>query len=120
MEQAKLESLRVRHPKLDLPGFECGGGWFEILDKLCTRLDSLTLPDTFRIDQIKEKFGELRFYVSGIVHEATYSTVMRWIADAAEESVRTCEICGRSGRRRPLYWVITLCWWHYLLLRWRR
>lgn len=115
MEQEKLELLRERHPKLDLPLCECGDGWFEILDKLCTRLDALELPKTFCVLQIKEKVGELRFYVNGASDPVKDLQAMRWISEAMGESIHVCEVCGRSGRRRQLSWVQTLCWWHYLL-----
>ena len=56
-------------------GFECGDGWYDILDNLCTSFQSsyttsvkineefiaLDAPEVIA-DQVKEKFGTLRFY----------------------------------------------------------
>jgi len=67
-------------------GFLCGDGWFDLVWRLCERLEPLvlelsaTLPpgDRFEIVQVKQKMGELRFYVSH--HNA-----------ARMESLHTCE-----------------------------
>ncbi|MEK7090164.1 MAG: hypothetical protein AAB930_01100, partial [Patescibacteria group bacterium] len=49
-------------------GFECGDGWFGLIKKLCEKLKDLDLKD-FRVTQVKEKFGGLRFYVGPIEHK---------------------------------------------------
>lgn len=109
MERTKMTELRMKHPKLGLPYCSCGDGWFDILDTLCTRLDVLELSRTFRINQIKEKFGELRFYVSGIEDKGMDQVVMQWIFEAMGESRHVCEECGKPGARRALQWIQTLC-----------
>jgi hypothetical protein len=115
MRPMKMDALRKKHPKLDLPNCSCGDGWFDILDNLCARLDSLELPTTFLVLEIKEKFGELRFYTAGVPDEMRYQIVERFVSYATGESIHVCETCGRPGRWRKLHWVQTLCWWHYVL-----
>jgi hypothetical protein len=87
-------------------GFECGDGWFKIIenlskvlieldDKYCTTSEAL---------QVKEKFGTLRFYCqSGTeFHE-------RAIDEAERLSSVTCEDCGSPGVLRRGSWLRTLC-----------
>lgn len=49
-------------------GMECGDGWFDLIDLLCSMIqfgiDQGDTP-TVRIAQVKEKFGTLRFYIRG-------------------------------------------------------
>lgn len=60
------------------------------------------------IDQIKEKFGGLRFYYSGgdryVDGLVTMAELWAW---------QTCEICGEAGEPRKLGWMRTLCDKHY-------
>lgn len=82
-----------------------GPGWFPLLRDL---LDDLkTLGFKGQIAQVKEKFGELRFYADG----ATLAQGKR-IARAEAESARTCERCGKPGtcgNHNGGYWIKTLC-----------
>jgi ribosomal protein L37AE/L43A len=62
----------------------------------------------FCIDQIKEKFGTLRFYVSGPASD----DMMRAIDDAEIQSAHTCEVCSNLGVVRVSkggFWLKTLC-----------
>jgi len=49
-------------------GFECGDGWFELIDCLCETLQwwiqHCEMPP-LRVTQVKEKFGTLRFRYCG-------------------------------------------------------
>jgi hypothetical protein len=54
--------------------------------------------------QVKEKFGTLRFYVSGAT-EAQYN----YISFAESMSGVTCETCGGPGKRLGHGWVYTSC-----------
>jgi hypothetical protein len=51
-------------------GFEHGDGWFRIIEELSAKLDTIARKCEITIiaDQVKEKFGTLRFYygVSGL------------------------------------------------------
>jgi hypothetical protein len=92
-------------------GFAHGDGWFDILWRLCADLEPLVVEieketgERFRVLQVKEKFGTLRFYVSGHT-----DAIDRRIAEAQEESSRTCEICGQPGRRHEAGgWIQVTC-----------
>ena len=98
-------------------GLQCGSGWFPLLGRLLAKIEAHLAekyaagfrdPDYgFRIDQIKEKFGTLRFYVGGGDDQ-----IFQWIVDAEQESARTCELTGLSGTlhtKRGGFWLQTLC-----------
>lgn len=140
-------------------GFECGDGWYQILDSLCSNIEhhvkwkrdnrardhkrnraikrgreALTyfickdrvpsMWDEERIeellaqgyqeptqkvhrvvvDQVKEKFGGLRFYYRG-----GDDVVDGMVRMAESWAARTCETCGNPGTLRHGGWVRTLC-----------
>lgn len=91
-------------------GFECGDGWFDLLDTLCAQLSQLEPPgkdgDAQPVTalQVKEKYGTLRFYVGPATDEA-----FAVIAFAEALSARICEVCGNRGRTRGTGWLKTLC-----------
>jgi hypothetical protein len=97
---------RSREHSLMRFGFECGEGWFELLRELFEAIRALA-PTTFSVDQVKQKFGDLRVYVSGET-----PAIAALITTATEKSRRTCEWCGKSAERGgpPRYsWRVTLC-----------
>ena len=87
-------------------GFECGDGWFKIIDQLSadiTLLDEKNGTTTIAV-QVKEKYGGLRFYV-----QAGSDAIFDLIDAAEEESLKTCEMCGEPGELRGVGWVSTMC-----------
>ena len=130
MNQELDEKLCAKYPKIfvnrhgDMKetlmcwGFECGDGWFNIIDQLCANIQH-------HIDwaqeqkekygrgegcsqvvavQVKEKFGTLRFYTSG-----GDDTIYGMIRMAESISAVTCEECGSPGHQRSGGWIRTLC-----------
>jgi hypothetical protein len=79
-----------------------GPGWSGIIDRLVR--DLLALNWDGELMQVKEKFGGLRFYI-GSGSDAIFDR----IAQAEEESDRTCETCGAPGKARGGGWILTLC-----------
>lgn len=118
------EALLHRHPKFfrrsahirpfDKRGIECEDGWFELIDQLSTACDheiealvASELDESHwpRVGQIKEKFGRLRFRVTGAI-----SAKLRELISRVEEvSLCTCEICGKPGRLRNQAGIHTYC-----------
>ncbi len=94
-------------------GFQCGDGWFNLIDTLCEQLqvqtDHCGAPQVV-VQEIKEKMGKLRFYSSGYG-----SDVQRGMIKLAQElSARTCELCGHPGELdRSQGWVVTRCEDHW-------
>jgi hypothetical protein len=62
-------------------------------------------PDTgHRVDQVKEKFGTLRYYCAG------NDRIFAFIRMAEQLSAITCEFCGKPGElREDEGWMTTLC-----------
>ena len=117
-------------------GFECGDGWFNILDQLMSNIqhhidwkekqrnwavtfNSKDKPEEFRevpelipqvtLDQVKEKLGTLRFYYTG------GDEYIRGMVTMAESmSGTTCETCGNVGKFRGKSWFYTSCDEHNL------
>lgn len=91
-------------------GFECGDGWFDLIDTLCATIQGYidsnpgkNIPQVV-VDQVKEKFGTLRFYTSG---GDDMTRGMIWMAE--NMSGRICETCGNPGKQRGGGWIRTLC-----------
>lgn len=77
-------------------GFECGDGWFNLIDALCESLQFWTdqhQAPQIDADQVKEKWGELRFYARSASAEQRGAIEM-----ARAMSFRVCEICGKPGQ----------------------
>lgn len=107
-------------------GFEHGDGWYNIIDQLCACVQShidwrneqresllksnpynFSIPDEVPqvvAKQVKEKFGELRFYYIGGDDE-----IEGMVRMAEAMSMVTCEVCGSPGEQRYGGWIRTLC-----------
>lgn len=79
-------------------------GWKTIICDLIDRLDRTGIP--YKIMQVKEKFGTLRFYVDKEGESGGFSQA---VEEAMKASEVTCEDCGAPGELRGDAWVRTLC-----------
>lgn len=122
MNKELENKLFEKYPKIfsekDLPlteslmrfGFECGDGWYNLIDALCFELqgfiDTNKTPQVTAC-QVKEKLGGLRFYVNG-ADKNSYNIIKKY----EDESFKTCEFCGSKHKvetkGRP-YWIRSLC-----------
>ncbi len=98
-------------PLIDYQGIAVHDGWIPLLDQLCCALTDVIRADqlSFQATQVKEKFGQLRFYAQG----GTART--RALIDAAElQSGTICEGCGDASHLRNRGGLITTicnsCW----------
>jgi len=64
-----------------------------------------TAGPKFEVLQVKEKFGDLRFYANCRRDEA----IRQRIGIAANESFRTCEVRGQPGTLQGAGRIKTLC-----------
>ena len=103
-------------------GFECGDGWFQILDSLMGNIQHhidwnnknfekgytqyKQVPQV-TLDQVKEKFGTLRFYYTG-----GDDVIDGMVRMAESMSAVTCEECGHPGTTGGQGWISTLCETH--------
>lgn len=94
-------------------GFDCDDGWFWIIHNLCEciqrRIDHTNpSPEQVVVDQVKEKFGTLRFYFHG-GDDAVYGMVQlaEWLSNV------TCEACGNTDTNTigstTKGWIKTCC-----------
>jgi hypothetical protein len=93
-------------------GFCIGTGWWPIVESLSgniqhyidwkNRKEQTVAQVT--VNQIKEKFGGLRFYYSGGDDEISGMVRM-----AESWAARSCEECGSPGTSRSGGWIRTLC-----------
>lgn len=87
---------------------DCGPGWYRIILKLDAHLKNI--DPGYRVVQVKEKFGGLRYYTEGLpVDEATRQAFSQAISQAEAESMSTCEVCGEAGTLGGTGWIRTLC-----------
>jgi len=91
-------------------GFECSDGWYNIIFTLCSLIQihqKSQKPDykPVVVQQVKEKFGTLRFYYTG-----GDDIVFGMVAYAEAISGMTCEVCGDRGTTDwKRSWVRTVC-----------
>jgi len=125
MKRELDEMLCQRHPKIfadrhgDMRttamcwGFECGDGWYNIIDGLCLHIqhyidtkkkDGIEVPQVVAV-QVKEKFGTLRFYYNG------GDDTVYWMVRLAEYyTERTCEGCGIPNKVTSRNgWLSNIC-----------
>jgi hypothetical protein len=124
MKQELDELLCTKYPKMMVNrtkpmqetcmcwGFECGDGWYNILNQLMGNIQhhidwknrtSEVVPQV-TLDQVKEKFGTLRFYYTG-----GDDVIDGMVRMAEAMSGITCEECGNPGERHGGGWVRTIC-----------
>jgi hypothetical protein len=92
---ARYQALKQKHGRIIGRGLECDAGWVGLISVLCDELQNATdrmgAPQIETM-QVKEKFGELRFYVR------ISSDYQRGLINlACAMSAKTCEICGAPG-----------------------
>ena len=136
MERKYTELLHVTHPILFRANYgfaggrgapECNNGWLEVIDRTCYALENLlemyAIPEESwpYITQIKEKFGLMRFYTSGMVGDMlTLGTTEEMqklfdifyaiINEQENATAHICERCGSvDGKSRSSGWVQVLC-----------
>lgn len=99
-------------------GVAVGPGWYKIVESLCQNIDDHCKWKNMQyeqfgrgapvepviVEQIKEKFGGLRFYYTG------GDDYVNGLVDMAESwADETCEDCGAPGQKRSGGWLRTLC-----------
>lgn len=118
---AFAKRMEEKYPKMfanPYGGFAVGPGWWPILEALCNQIHHHVkwkqeqkekygrgegCPDVV-VEQIKEKFGGLRFYYQGgdDVVDGMVRMAEAWAGGS-------CEECGKPGLSRSGGWIKTLC-----------
>lgn len=123
------QRMKEKHPEMfskPYGGIAVGPGWWPILEGLCREIDNYTkwrnntraallqdnpynhpIPDFIEqvvVEQIKEKFGGLRFYYLGGDEK-----IEGMVRMAECWAIHACEECGKPGKSRNGGWIKTLC-----------
>ena len=111
MKNINLEKqIRQKYPPYwfdKFYGFECGKGWFQTIDELLANFYEIVRDEpTFRILQIKEKFGDLRVYFSSKDFLNELNAAER---NARAKVAEICDICGDKGYLRTDNWYAVRC-----------
>jgi len=95
-------------------GFGCPQGWSMILERLSKEIErilaeeSQEFRDRWRVVQVKEKFGGLRFYYDGGNEQ-----IARLVSRAESESRNTCQDCASTPAGHDNWkksgWLHTVC-----------
>ena len=100
-------------------GFDCGDGWFNILDQLMGNIQhhidwnnknfekgyaQYKQVTQVTLDQVKEKFGTLRFYYTG-----GDDVIDGMVRMAESMSGVTCEECSVPAKTHGPGWIRTIC-----------
>lgn len=127
----------------DAFGIDTGDGWYQLLYDMCKEitevLETAEEPVHIVVDQIKEKYGTLRFYYhfEGLKPEIqavdfmglgsmrimpgrddVHQKISEIVVKYEDISGEVCETCGREGAvRTDLQWIRTLCDTCYSKLR---
>jgi len=103
----KYPSLfRDRDKSLMRWGMTCGNGWYTLIDQLCTQL--VKQSTDIQAKQVKEKFGELRFYLQH-TNKDNQEYVFGLTTMASLLSITICDQCGLKGNRHNDLYVCTRC-----------
>ena len=128
MSPEKTKVLIDKYPKIFETGaglenepfshyhFECDDGWFDLINTLCRAIQGHVdwkvrnmdkeSAEEFQVvaGQVKEKFGSLRFYVSG-----GDDYIAGLITMAESVSGMICESCGDKATVRTTGWIKNIC-----------
>ena len=113
--EAYSKRMQERFPKMyagKYGGFAIGKGWYPLIEQLSATIqshidwknkDGEVVPQVV-VDQVKEKFGTLRFYYQG-----GDEYVNGAVSLAESMTGQLCETCGGLGKQRNDGWIRTLC-----------
>lgn len=86
------------------------GWWIAFGEQMCEEIREALIEDgdldSWRIVQLKEKFGSMRLYSSG---EKKGSRVQDIIDKYERISERTCIVCGKPATRMTTGWISPFC-----------
>ena len=113
------KEMQEKFPKIfskPFGGFAVGPGWWPIVKSLCEliqhHIDWKTkqghVVPQVTVDQIKEKFGGLRFY-----YEGGDDAIGGMVSMAESWAIHTCEDCGNVAVKQTTGWIRNLCNEHY-------
>ena len=79
----------------------------EMCEEILQVLIKYDCVDLYRITQIKEKYGTLRWYCN--YPNGTYTEINQIIDKYYEKSKRICVVCGEPATKEALSWLSPYC-----------
>jgi len=104
------ESLRDDFGFLENAMLSIPAGWIPIVRKLCERIEET--GGDLRVQQIKEKFGSIRFYYTVPIEDENVGRedIGELVKTARSQAKGTCQRCGEPGEDRTVnHWITVLC-----------
>lgn len=88
-------------------------GWrklfLEMCDDINTVLEKYNIPKTdLKVHQVKEKYGDLRFYYGGLSDPAN-DEIHRIVNEYSNKSYYTCIECGKAATKQSRSWICPYC-----------
>jgi len=108
-EDASFSDLLSRFDEHYHPWIDVGYGWAQIVRECHEKL--VSFDANYKIVQIKEKFGGLRYYFNPS-NSAYTRNMHNQIIHLEKKSYEVCELCGAPGKLRKTIdggWLKTLC-----------
>ena len=82
-------------------GYQCDKGWYKHINKLIDDIVEVDRKQEVRIQQIKEKFGSLRFYYM-CTNDNVKNHVDILIYNCQRELLTICETCGSKKGKQTI------------------
>jgi len=104
------------HHRIIYAAVQCGSymreGWYDLVLELDDAISKIY--PLYTVDQVKEKFGGLRYYIGilpDILPDEQHDEIYRLIHEAEEKSYNICDICGGTGKSMKVgqYLIATRC-----------
>jgi hypothetical protein len=106
------KSMKNIHP-ITLFHIECWKGWMPLIEVLSFKIFTLDINQVMRVEQIKQKFAGLRYYITWINERPKYfKDIYNLVNEYQNHSFEVCEVCGNSGDRvkeKEENYILTLC-----------
>ena len=108
-EFSRIREMIEPHFSAFFSGYRVPRGWMFIVERLHKELVSL-YPD-YQVEQVKEKYGTLRFYVEYPPDAELQAKIDVILLKYEDESAITCQECGSSSAttQEDKGWLFTIC-----------
>lgn len=87
-------------------------GWAKLCEDLCAELKPLLekagYADKYKLCQVKEKFGGLRWYewdIPDTIRDEYYALIRKY----EDLSYKTCCVCGAPATKKSIGWISPFC-----------